>query len=102
MLCQGVIWFQSVNKFENCSELVSKKMEEASSDSSLYQLVKPMGHKKLLYKVIFDEIRNIPGRTYFVQKKVLRLDGLPNFIHEVFIPDDPLEWSSCNNRKLKF
>ena len=44
-------------------------MEEASSDSSLYQLVKPIGNKKLLYKVTFDEIRNLPGRTYFVQKK---------------------------------
>ena len=55
-----------------CSELVSKKMEEASSDSSLYQLVKPMGHKKLLYKVIFDEIRNIHGRTYHVKKKNIK------------------------------
>ena len=35
------------------------------------------------------------------KKKAFRLDGKPNCIHEVFIPDDPLEWPSCNNRKFK-
>ena len=82
------------------SEFVTKTPTQSMLDSGSYKLNPKPGSKKTMYKTSYDDTRQLPGRTYFVERKALRSDGKNNIIHEFFIPDDTNEWPSVNNRKF--
>ena len=84
-----------------CSQYIQKVLTIANNRSSLYKLVKPPGNKTLLFNKVLNNERNIHGRMYHVQRKIVRLDNKSNYIHKVFIPDDVKEWPSADHRKFK-